>query len=448
MNKFKNFNLKQELINSLQLNNYDTPLKVQEEVIPLLLKNEDLLVQAKTGSGKTLAFVIPILEKSSFEDNATKAIILTPTRELALQISEETKKLASSLKINVVCCIGQNDFTTQVNQLRHKPHIIVGTPGRLIDLIEAESINLDELEIAVIDEADQFSTLGLKDQFEMFLDLLPDCQMCLFSATFDEESLDKPFKKVIVDKSITASSNIEQFYLYTQNKVKSLLDILKNTEIVSTIVYFNTKQECKDVYDQIKNENMLIDMIHGDMNQKERSRIYKSFKEGKARVILASDVIARGMDFSDVSHIINYDMPNDINTYIHRCGRSGRLDNTGESITFITSEDRDEVVNHIKENAKPYVLQYTKSSLNTPLLKETKLKTSTSILIRAGRKDKIRIVDVVGSLSSVIDASLIGVIELQDFYTRVEILESKLDMDLFKDFKIKGKKQLVELSIK
>lgn len=446
MNKFKNYNLKEELLLALDKLNFKEPLLVQEKVIPLLLNKENLLVQAKTGSGKTLSFLLPALNISSFNDNFTSTIILTPTRELALQINEVAKKLASFHKINIVLLIGQEDYNTQINQLKHKPHIIIGTPGRIIELIKSNNIKLDKLKLTIIDEADDFNSLGLKDQLDELISLLPSTQTALFSATINDNYINKPLKKVIIDEPKTVNTNISQYFLKTSNKYKTLLSILNNSNIKSTIVYFNTKQECSDVYDLLKQEDILVDLIHGDMNQKKRTNIYKSFKQGNIRVLLASDVISRGMDFSDVSHIINYDIPTNINTYIHRCGRSGRLKDTGISISLISKTDNQEVVEYILDNSKEYIYENENKTLNTKLEKTKEQKHTTTLIIRAGKKDKIRLIDIVGSLSNYIDSSIIGVINLQDKYTTVEILKQNFDLEVLNDYRIKGKKQKVEIS--
>ena len=182
------------------------------------------------------------------------------------------------------------------------------------------------------------------------------------------------------------------------------------------------------------------------MNQKKRTNIYKSFKQGNIRVLLASDVISRGMDFSDVSHIINYDIPTNINTYIHRCGRSGRLKDTGISISLISKTDNQEVVEYILDNSKEYIYENENKTLNTKLEKTKEQKHTTTLIIRAGKKDKIRLIDIVGSLSNYIDSSIIGVINLQDKYTTVEILKQNFDLEVLNDYRIKGKKQKVEIS--
>ncbi|NLC97049.1 MAG: DEAD/DEAH box helicase [Erysipelotrichaceae bacterium] len=444
MNKF---NLKEELIESLYLNNFKEPLKVQEEVIPLLLNKENILVQAKTGSGKTLSYLIPILNMINFEDSYTSSIILTPTRELALQIYEVCKLLSASLKVNVVLIIGQHDYNKQINQLKHKPHIIIGTPGRIIELIKLKEIKLDNLKLTIIDEADEFNTLGLKEQLDLFISLLPKTQFALFSATISENYINFPLKKVIIDNYETVNPNISQYFIKTNDKYETLLQILNTANIKSSIVYFNTKQDCINTYKLVKELDILTGIIHGDMSQNRRTKIYNDFKEGSIRILFSSDVISRGMDFKDVSHIINYDIPNDIDTYIHRCGRSGRLDDIGISISLISNENT-KVIDYILSNAEEYIFIINPINLNIKLEKEKIEPIITKIIIRAGKKNKLRLKDIVGSLSNYIDPSLIGVINLQDNYTEIEILSQNFNINILADYKIKGKKHKVEIKRK
>ena len=356
--KFEDFNLDKYIIKALYNLNYKTPSKVQEEVIPRLLKKEDVIVKSKTGSGKTASFGIPICENIDIENNNVQALIVVPTRELALQVKDEISNIGRLKKIRCSAIFGKQPIKEQIRELKQRVHIVVATPGRIIDHIGRNTINLDDIKYFIIDEADKMLNKGFIEDMEFILNKIPkNSAKGLFSATIDDDIqyicdkylkvsniLDIKYnelfdKKQIIENKIKSSEN---------DKYKNLKSIIYMENPTSLIIFCNTKDKVKKLYENMKKDGFLVEELHGDMSQDKRIFVIKDFKNNKFNILISTDVAARGIHIDDISLVINYDVPRDKENYIHRIGRTGRKDSYGKAITIFTDKD-DKYINEIEE---------------------------------------------------------------------------------------------------
>lgn len=459
---FEKFDLDSKLIQAIVDCGYFSCTPIQEKTLPTLLKHEDCFIQSKTGSGKTAAFCIPLIQNLNFEDSFTSALILAPTRELALQIQHEFNRLGIYKNIHCVCCIGRQDFSKQVLQLKQKAHVVVGTPGRIMDHIINGSLDVSSISTLVIDEANEMVSLGLLDQVQKLVKKLPKHKTWLFSATLDT-TLDFSFlnvRKPIVfeiDSSGEVTNQVATFSIQTDDKDTILTNILDHTTIESCCIFANTREEVERINSNLSRKGYLCTMIHGGMEQKQRIKNTESFKKGKTRILIATDIAARGLDISGISHVIHYDCPNTYDSYIHRSGRSGRKDDRGLSITLISKNDRSSIKNQLIEETTPFSISKTfvDNHFNKPIIKEDKdVEFNTknlTIFIRAGKKDKLRNLDIVGSLcaNTQIKQDNIGIIDIQQLYSTVTLLNTDDSiLGELSSLKIKGKNRKIEIKKK
>ncbi len=441
--------MNQQLKETLNQLGYTFLLPIQEKAIPQILNKKNLFIQAQTGSGKTLAYLIPILEMCAPNSSTTEALIITPTRELALQVSEVANKIASHTKHHIVTVIGGLDIHKQENALKHKPTIIIGTPGRLKDLYDQNKINLHHLKMIVIDEVDMILSTGQRKETE-FLIKDTHAQMVCTSATKNDlicSFLPNDYTEIIQDES-HLNDKIYSFYLKTEDRKHSLRKLLHTLPIQQAIIFINYKNDANELADWLQKQNILVSSFSSFYEEKERIQILKSFKEGKIRVLVATDAAARGLDLYDVSHIIHYDIPLDIDTFIHRSGRSGHQGNEGMTITLLRDRDsNDEVTEYILENSSVYhPSSNNNTDLSIPLKKQVENKLTTTLQIQAGRKDKIRPKDIIGSLCQIFEFSEIGTLEIQDSYSTVIILKSDDPrIKTLTSISIKGKKKKIKV---
>lgn len=475
--KFEDFNLDKYIIKALYNLNYKTPSKVQEEVIPRLLKKEDVIVKSKTGSGKTASFGIPICENIDIENNNVQALIVVPTRELALQVKDEISNIGRLKKIRCSAIFGKQPIKEQIRELKQRVHIVVATPGRIIDHIGRNTINLDDIKYFIIDEADKMLNKGFIEDMEFILNKIPkNSAKGLFSATIDDDIqyicdkylkvsniLDIKYnelfdKKQIIENKIKSSEN---------DKYKNLKSIIYMENPTSLIIFCNTKDKVKKLYENMKKDGFLVEELHGDMSQDKRIFVIKDFKNNKFNILISTDVAARGIHIDDISLVINYDVPRDKENYIHRIGRTGRKDSYGKAITIFTDKD-DKYINEIEaylgyeikvleelkiDDIAKGKIKFEKKSKE--ILKNRKNKIIeknihsevTKIYINAGKKKKIRVIDIVGAFSNLpgINNEDIGVVEVQDLCSYVDILNYKGE-ELVKKYKeISIKKKMVKL---
>ena len=475
--KFEDFKLDKYIIKALYNLNYKTPSKVQEEVIPRLLKKEDVIVKSKTGSGKTASFGIPICENIDIENNNVQALIVVPTRELALQVKDEISNIGRLKKIRCSAIFGKQPIKEQIRELKQRVHIVVATPGRIIDHIGRNTINLDDIKYFIIDEADKMLNKGFIEDMEFILNKIPkNSAKGLFSATIDDDIqyicdkylkvsniLDIKYnelfdKKQIIENKIKSSEN---------DKYKNLKSIIYMENPTSLIIFCNTKDKVKKLYENMKKDGFLVEELHGDMSQDKRIFVIKDFKNNKFNILISTDVAARGIHIDDISLVINYDVPRDKENYIHRIGRTGRKDSYGKAITIFTDKD-DKYINEIEEYLGYEIknleelkiddiakgkIKFEKKSKEVLKNRKNKIieknihSEVTKIYINAGKKKKIRVIDIVGAFSNLpgINNEDIGVVEVQDLCSYVDILNYKGE-ELVKKYKeISIKKKMIKL---
>lgn len=353
---FQDLNLNQLIIKAIEDKNYINPTPVQEKAIPALLKGKDLLGCAHTGTGKTAAFAIPILELLSKEsapsetNNAIRALVLAPTRELAIQIGESFESYGKYLDIKIGVIFGGITPKRHIKVLKKEPSVLIATPGRLLDLMGKGYADLSRVEAFVLDEADQMLDVRTKEDVKKIMSELPKVrQNILFSATmpngvlkFTNAILVDPVK--IDDKSeFSKGADIKQqvYFVDEVDKTALLLDLIKSQSYESVLIFTRTKKKADKVCKALNIQNIRSKAIHGDKNQSERSKALALFKNKEIKILVATDVAARGIDIHNISHVINMDIPNVPETYIHRIGRTGRAGISGTAISFCSNEEKD-----------------------------------------------------------------------------------------------------------
>jgi len=350
--RFSDFGISDAICSALQKHGYDTPTPVQAESIPILLARprRDLVAQAQTGTGKTAAFGIPALNGVDVECNYPQVLVLTPTRELGLQVAAEIAKLGQNLKgLRVLAIYGGAPMTTQLRDLKSGAHIIVGTPGRIMDHIERGSLKLDKLRFLVLDEADDMLRMGFIDDVEWILKHVPsEHQTALFSATMPpsirkiaQKYLKNPGEVQIKAKTRTVEA-IEQSYTMVSQpqKMDALIRFLEVETIDAAIVFTRTIIESLNVADKLAARGIKVSALNGEMKQSQRENVMKGLKDGRLNVVVATEVAARGLDVSRISHVINYDIPMDSESYVHRVGRTGRAGREGKALMLVTPKER------------------------------------------------------------------------------------------------------------
>ncbi len=344
-NSFHDFGLVDSLLKNILDRNYINPKKIQDQAIPFISKNKDILGIASTGSGKTGAFLIPMCNKV-IKKNDQRVLIVTPTRELATQINNEFRKFSENTPLRMVIVIGGANIRTQIHKLKMKPQFVVATPGRLLDLVKKNCIDLKSFNNIVLDEVDQMLDMGFVNDIKKIIsELNENRQSLFFSATMSarEEAianslLNEPIK-VQVNKT-SALSTIDQDIVRVhsrQHKLDTLHDLLITKEFNKVLVFSSTKREADYISYELRQKGIAIDSLHGDKPQNKRSRILTSFRKDEIDVLVATDVAARGIDIPDISHVINYDEPATYNDYVHRIGRTGRIGKKGTALTFVSS---------------------------------------------------------------------------------------------------------------
>ncbi|WNC14685.1 DEAD/DEAH box helicase [Brevibacillus brevis] len=350
MSTFNDFGLHHSIVRALSNMGFEEATAIQDQTMPIALQGRDLIGQAQTGTGKTAAFGIPLVERLDEESGNIQAVVLTPTRELAVQVAEEINKIAQFKKITALPIYGGQDITRQIKALKKRPQIIVATPGRFMDHMRRRTIRMDAIEIVVLDEADEMLNMGFIDDIKEILKEVPENrQTLLFSATMPraiqeiaQQFMTDPVLISVKPKEVTVP-NIEQQYMEVSEKQKfdvlcRLLDI-HSPELA--IVFGRTKRRVDELSEALTKRGYGAEGIHGDLNQAKRDSVLRKFKEGTIEVLVATDVAARGLDISGVTHVFNFDIPQDSESYVHRIGRTGRAGKTGLAITFVTSREMD-----------------------------------------------------------------------------------------------------------
>lgn len=370
--KFKNLIKNEMILKSLEESGYINPTPIQEKIIPLVFDGRDVLGQSQTGTGKTLAFAGPILD-SITENKTTQTLILAPTRELAIQISSDISKYAKYTKFNVVCVYGSSSIESQIKELNRGTEIVVGTPGRVKDLIKRKKLKLTEISFFVLDEADEMLSMGFQEEIEyIFKSINNDKQVLLFSATMPKKILDIArdymsieYETVVIESDNKISSNIKQYYYVTKRstKTEALSRILDFYNSNKGIIFVKTKKNADELLEELTKRGYNSSVIHGDIIQSQRIKSLDLFKTGYFNYLIATDVAARGIHVDNVDLVINYNLPDTHESYIHRIGRTGRGSNLGTSITIITdNEEKD--IEELQRNTKSKIVKQEFPKLN------------------------------------------------------------------------------------
>ena len=350
-NHFKNLILNKPILRALSEEGYKTPTAIQEAAIPLVFEGNDLLATAQTGTGKTAAFSLPMLqmlhERKSVDKRNIRALILTPTRELALQVEASFRTYGRHLSLRTTVILGGVSARPQIKAIKNKVDILVATPGRLLDLINQGYVHLNRIEMLVLDEADRMLDMGFIYDVRKIVSQLPDKRQTLFfSATLSEEiqhlasdMLINP-SKVTITPSASVSDNIEQKVLFVarENKRDLLSDILQEENVKKALVFSRTKRLADRLMKHLSNSGIFAEAIHSDKSQNARQRALAAFDRGKVKVLVGTDIVARGIDVEGISHVINYDLPEDPKNYVHRIGRTARAGANGIALSFCDAE--------------------------------------------------------------------------------------------------------------
>lgn len=345
MNSFTQMNLPSEVIASLEHNNFLSPTEIQIQAIPLALQGLDILASSQTGSGKTLAYLLPIM--SMIIKSGGKALILAPTRELTLQIYDTLHKMAKKMDISGVAIIGGEPFFKQTAKLKSNPNILIGTPGRMIDHLMRKTITLEKFQFLVLDEMDSMLDMGMKKQIDQVLQYMPKKrQVLMFSATVPNHILEMSRKylnnpeRIIVGSATKPAPEVEQSFLRMpkEHKYAELESQLTSKE-GTTVVFVTTKRGADRLTGRLRESGHKADVIHGGLNQNKRSKVIAGFRAKKTRILVATDIVARGLDVSHIEFVVNYDLPLSAEDYLHRIGRTGRAGAKGFAVSFVSPED-------------------------------------------------------------------------------------------------------------
>ncbi|QIK56842.1 DEAD/DEAH box helicase [Erysipelothrix sp. HDW6A] len=464
MAEFKQFGLSEPILEALNVLGYSEATEVQEILIPRMKEGNDFVVLSETGSGKTAAFGIPLVDATEWEIRTPQAMVIAPTRELAMQIKEEIFNIARYKRLSVACLIGKDSMSRQAQELKQRCHIVVGTPGRIFDHIERGNLDLEMCRTLVIDEADELLRMGFRDQVTDIVGQLTKHQTILLSATMNDDVQHlintivphNTLLEVASDNPVEERINHYGMIAYNDNKNELLLNYLESEMIESAIIFCNMKVTVNDVYNFLKNKGLNVDRLHGDRDQKDRTQTLKDFKQGKIRYVVATDVAARGLDIDKVPLIVNYDLPEHEETYVHRTGRTARKDETGKALTllFPYQEKHFYTTYPFANSLEGIIFEENPAFMALQKKKRDDIKQDVShqdimkLHIKGGRKQKIRPGDIVGAITGIskVDASDIGVIQVLDESSYVEILNDKgrYVMKSLERRPIKGKIRRVE----
>ncbi|NLP51059.1 DEAD/DEAH box helicase [Bacillus sp. RO1] len=467
---FQQFNLGEDIVRALSSLNYIKATNVQEEVIPKALEKMDIIVQSQTGSGKTAAFAVPLCELVHWEENKPQALVLTPTRELAAQVKDDITNIGRFKRVKATAIYGKQSFQRQKIELKQKSHIVVGTPGRVLDHLEKGTLEVNRLKYLVIDEADEMLNMGFIDQVEAIIQKLPkDRVTMLFSATLpqDIKQLSNRYMTepafVEIKRSGLTTNRIKHVWYEVEEGEKFLL--LKDITVVenpdSCIVFCATQEEVERVYRKLHRSGYPCGKLHGGMVQEDRFSVMNAFKRGEFRYLIATDVASRGIDIEDISLVINYDIPSDKERYVHRIGRTARAGKSGKAITLISNDENhqlEEIENYIgykilksevpnRDTISRAENSFLEKMKNKPTKKEEKgAKLARNIMklyFNGGKKKKIRAVDFVGTICQIdgMTPEDIGIISIQENQTYIDILNGKgpLVLKEMKNRTVKGK---------
>ena len=346
---FDDLNIKSNLLRGIYGNGYETPSAIQKKAIKPVIDGRDIIAQAQSGTGKTATFSIGVLERIDEKKKEKQAVILAHTRELALQIESVIKNLSQYMDISINLSVGGTTVRDNIDELLKNPHIVIGTPGRVLDMINKKALDTRGLKIMILDEADEMLSKIFSNQiYDIFRFLPNNIQVGLFSATMTPEffRISKCFMrnpvKILVKEEDLTLEGIKQFYInleHNEYKYETLCDLYDLCSVSQTIIYCNSRTMVEELYRRLCEDEFSCVCMHGELGQEERNKIMAEFRNGSSRILISTDLLSRGIDIQQVSLVINYDIPNNIESYIHRIGRSGRYGRKGTSINFLTRYD-------------------------------------------------------------------------------------------------------------
>lgn len=347
---FYDLGLSKQVLQGIEMMGYVLPSPIQEKAIPVLLEGKDIIGQAQTGTGKTLAFGSVLLSSINKKDDGVKALVLSPTRELALQIDEELRRIGKYTSLSIVSVFGGSEIEKQIRSLKKGADIVVGTPGRVLDLMRRKALKLDCVEWLVLDEADEMLNMGFIDDIETILQTVPeDRHTVLFSATMPSDIkkiasfyMHEDYQHIQIKAKTMTASTVSQYYFETKvnRRFEVLCRILDSREMDNAIIFCKTKRSVDEVVAAMQQKHYNVEAMHGDLSQNQRMNTLRRFKTGQIQYLVATDVAARGIDVDNISHVINYELPQDEELYIHRIGRTGRANKKGEAYSIVTSRER------------------------------------------------------------------------------------------------------------
>lgn len=484
--KFSELNISNHILRSLDKMGFASATPVQAASIAPIMKKRDVIVQSPTGSGKTCAFGIPIIENLDMKDDAVQALILSPTRELAIQTAVVLKQLLQfSSGIKVATIYGGEQYGIQLKELRRKPKIIVATPGRMMDFLQRGAVKLDRLKMAVLDEADRMLEMGFREELDAIFDAMPQSrQTVMFSATMSKEvkkialKFQKNAHMIQIKQSEETVGNIEQHYITIKGKTKLpvLMHLLKENRKSTTLVFVGTKKMADIVAAQLQEKGIRAAALHGDLRQRQRDAVMRKYRQKSINVLVATDVAARGIDVNDIGAVINFDIPQNSDDYVHRIGRTGRAMKSGVAYTFIYTKERqrlNEIIRETGQQIKPLIItvpaesdirQEYISTPKAPRLKEvpraksvsdrakkesrvdekgyTRLFVSIGVMDKINRKSLAELVSDSGKLPQ----RLIGAVSVHGAYSFVDVPASyeKAVIDGLTGIEIDGRTVKVE----
>ncbi len=437
------------LLQAVQALGYTEMTEIQAGALPLMLNSQDVLAQAKTGSGKTAAFGLALLAKLQSEQGRLQSLVLCPTRELADQVSKEIRALARFIpNVKVLSLCGGIPLRPQLASLAHEPHIVVGTPGRIQELIDKEALKLDALQSVILDEADRMMDMGFLDAVKAILKKTPNSRSTwLFSATYPEEirAISKQFQKnpteVTVESQHDESVIQQLFYQVEPNdKPEAVIALLMEHQPESCLIFCNTKIDAKGLTDVLWKRGISAIELHGDLEQRDRDETLVQFANGSSRVLVATDVAARGLDIKALPMVIAYELPSDADIHVHRVGRTGRAGETGLALSLVSSREMGRTSKIEEIIGTPIAWTRLPSRGNSLSMPAPAMKT---LVIDAGRQDKLRPGDVLGALTGVggLKANQIGKIDVFATRAYVAIQSAFIDsvMQKLRAGKIKGR---------
>ncbi|XP_042230915.1 eukaryotic initiation factor 4A-III [Homarus americanus] len=346
---FDNMGLREDLLRGIYAYGFEKPSAIQQRAIRPIIKGRDVIAQAQSGTGKTATFSVSILQILDINVRETQVLTLSPTRELAVQIQKVVLALGDYMSVQCHACIGGTNLGEDIRKLDYGQHVVSGTPGRVFDMIRRRTLRTRSIKMLVLDEADEMLNKGFKEQiYDVYRYLPPATQVCLISATLPHEILEMTSKfmtdpiRILVKRDELTLEGIKQFFVAVEReewKFDTLCDLYDTLTITQAVIFCNTKRKVDWLTEKMREANFTVSSMHGDMPQKERDAIMKEFRSGQSRVLITTDIWARGIDVQQVSLVINYDLPNNRELYIHRIGRSGRFGRKGVAINFVKNDD-------------------------------------------------------------------------------------------------------------